>query len=166
MLNLNNFNMFEGRLVKDPQITTEGSGQNAYTKAIFTLAVDRELTKEQKAKKESGGNIVTADYPQFVATGTTADIIAKYCKKGKPIKVQASYQSYKKQDNSGQTIYGHIFKVEKMGFTTQDSTRQHGSNNSGNSNYNNNYNNSYNNDNNYNNANNQFSEVDPEDTPF
>lgn len=154
MLNTSNICIFEGRMTKDVQIQTVGQGQNQYSKALFSIACDRTLTKDQKQAKASGQQVVSSDFPQFVATGAVADIIAQYFPKGKPIKIFASFQSYQKKDANGNTTYGQIFKVENIGFALTDSSNGNGGNNNGNNNGGGNYNNNNNGGNNYNNNNN------------
>ena len=88
------------------------------------------------------------------ATGKTADFILKFFSKGKPIKIVASYNSYTTQDQNGNNVYGHIFKVEEVGFTL--SSRSNDNYNSYNNNNNNNYGNNNYNNNNYNNSNNNY----------
>ena len=177
MINTANLCQFTGRMVKDVQVQMVGQGQNQYAKVLFSLAVSRPLTKDQKQAKANGQDIVDTDFINFVATGTQANTIAQYFPKGKPMTIIASYQSYKKQDQNGNTTYGHIFKVENIGFLPSDSSNNNGGgnynngggnyNNGGNRNYNNGggYNN--NNKNNSNNNNNQdFFPVDDMETPF
>lgn len=145
MFNVHNACQFEGRMAKDPTFSTVGQGQNAFNKATFTIAVDRQLSKTQREAKKNGQDVVTADFPQFVAIGGKADLLQKYFHKGKPIKIWASYQSYVTQDAAGNKKYGHIFQVEELGFTLSDNSNGNGggngaANNNGNSNggYNNN----------------------------
>lgn len=175
MINTANLCQFTGRMVKDVQVQMVGQGQNQYAKVLFSLAVARPLTKEQKQAKANGQDVVDTDFINFVATGNQANTIAQYFPKGKPMTVVASYQSYKKQDQNGNTTYGHIFKVENIGFVPGDSSNNNGggnyNNNGGNRNYNNgggynnnNYNN--NNRNNNNNNNQDFFPVDDMETPF
>ena len=172
MINVNNLCTFEGRIVKDPQISTQGQGQNSYTKALFTLAIDRKLTKEQREAKKNGVEGVYSDFVPFVANGTLADVIKNYFVKGKPIKVIATYQSYQTKDQSGNVKYGHIFKVEDLGFVTKDTTDGQGGGNTGGGNNNNgnrNNNNGGNNkpaNNRSNNNQNDYMPVDDGDIPF
>lgn len=193
MINTANLCKFTGRMVKDVQTQMVGQGQNQYPKVLFSLAVARPLTKEQKQAKSNGQDVTDTDFVNFVATGSQANTIAQYFSKGKPMEVLASYQSYKKVDNNGNSTYGHIFKVENIGFVPGDSSNNNGGNNgntntnnnagnrNGGGNYNNNNNGNYNNGggNNYNNnnggnrntqqnanANNDFFPIDDMETPF
>lgn len=116
MINVNNLCTFEGRIVNDPQISIQGQGRDSYTKALFTLAIDRKLTKEQREAKKNRVEGPYIDLVSFVANGAIADIIKNYFGKGKPIKVIASYQSFEFKDNNGDIKYDHIFKVEDLGY--------------------------------------------------
>ena len=116
MINAANVCSFTGRMTKDVQVQMVGQGQNQYAKVLFSLAVPRILTKEQKQAKAGGQDVVDVDYVNFVATGSNANLIAQYVPKGKGISVIASYQSYKKTDANGNITFGHIHKVESVGF--------------------------------------------------
>lgn len=131
MFNVNNCCTFEGRLTKDPVHSTVGQGQNAFSKVLFNIAVDRALTKDQRAAKKAGTlTTPTADFISCVAIGAKADVINQYFKKGKPIKVFCSYQAWSKDDpnNPGQKTYGHIFQVEEIGFPLTDNSGGNGGN--------------------------------------
>lgn len=86
-----------GRLTRDP--FTSNSGQRPIAK--FTLACDR-----------SGEG---ADYPNCVAWGKTAEVIAKYLRKGSNIAIEGriSTGSYQKD---GETIYTTDVAVSRMEF--------------------------------------------------
>ena len=178
MVNINNLCSFEGRIVNDLQAKQGGNGQNTYTKVSFRIAVAKNLTSEQRQQKQNGQQIQDSDFIPMYATGKTADFILKFFSKGKPIKIVASYNSYTTQDQNGNNVYGHIFKVEEVGFTissrSNDNYNSYNNNNNNNNNYgnNNNYNNNNYNNNNYgNNGNNNMDlsdiyPVDDGDMPF
>ena len=134
MLNINNFCSFEGRLVKDPNKSVVGTGENAYSKVLMTIAVARNLTSKQK---QNGAQ--EADFINLVAYGKSADFIASYFSKGKPIKVIASYKSYEKTDDFGNKTYGSFLQVEQASFTLSDSGSKNNSNNNNNNNFNNDF---------------------------
>ena len=118
--------MFEGRLVKDPEFETVGKGKNAFTKARFSLAVERKLTKDQRDAKKNGEDVKSADFPRFVVLGGAADALQTcidngYLGKGKAMRVAATYEDFSWKDKNGDTQYGYDFKVEDWGFTVQDS---------------------------------------------
>ena len=89
-----------GRLTKDPELRYLSSGNNtAVTR--FTLAVDRQLSKEKKAEMESR-NQPTADFINCKAWGKTAETIANYVTKGKLVGVSGRIEtgSYEAKDGT------------------------------------------------------------------
>lgn len=172
MLNGSNLCIFEGIMVKDPEFETIGKGNNAFTKAKFTIAVRRKLTKDQRDAKKKGDDIVDADFPRFVALGGQADAIQTcvdngHLGKSKPIRVIASYENFSWTDKNGDAQYGHDFKIEEWSFVTQES--QGGGNSGGGNRPNKNNNNNNNKGSNKNNraaANEDTYEVDDDDIPF
>lgn len=91
-----------GRLVRDPELRfIAGSGQAV---ANFTLAVDKNLSREKKQQFESQGK-PTADFIRVVVWGKRAETCANYLQKGGRVAVEGSISvnSYKAQ--SGETRY-------------------------------------------------------------
>lgn len=90
-----------GRLTKDPEVRYT---QNQEPVARFTLAVDR-------AGKDAG-----ADFIGCSAFGKTAEVIGKYCQKGRLIGVTGRIRtgSYQKQD--GSKIYYTEVAADRMEF--------------------------------------------------
>lgn len=78
-----------GRLVRNPEIKTTGSGVSVCN---FTLAVDRDY---------KNGDEKVADFVDCTAWRGTADFISKYFKKGRMMVVSGSLQSQKWQDRDG-----------------------------------------------------------------
>lgn len=68
-----------GRLVRDPELKFIPSSGRAV--ANFTLAVDKELSKEMKADFESKGK-PTADFIRITVFGKQAEACANYLQKG------------------------------------------------------------------------------------
>lgn len=66
-----------GRLTKDPEVKKGNSGK---TYARFTLAVDRQFSKDE------------VDFINCVAFGKTAELIGEYLRKGKKIGVTGRLQ--------------------------------------------------------------------------
>lgn len=77
--------------------------QNGTAVTRFTLAVDKNLSKDKKAELESKGEN-TADFISITAWGKQAEFAANYLGKGKKVAVQGRIQtgSYEKD---GQRIY-------------------------------------------------------------
>lgn len=89
-----------GRIVRDPDVRYN-SEQMAI--ARFTIAIDR---PPKNGKKE-------ADYPNCVAFGKTAEVIEKYCTKGKQVGItgRITTGSYEKD---GQKIYTTTVAVDRL----------------------------------------------------
>ena len=83
-----------GRLTRDPQIRYASQSQMAV--ANFTLAVDRNKTKE--------GQDRDADFPDVVAFGKTAEILEKYAAKGSLIGVTGHLQT-RTYEKDGRKVY-------------------------------------------------------------
>ena len=83
-----------GRLTRDPQIRYASQSQMAV--ANFTLAVDRNKTKE--------GQDRDADFPDVVAFGKTAEILEKYAAKGSLIGVAGRLQT-RTYEKDGRKVY-------------------------------------------------------------
>ena len=83
-----------GRLVRDLQIRYASQSQMAV--ANFTLAVDRVRTRDGKEP--------TADFPDIVAFGKTAEIIEKYAAKGSLVGVTGRLQT-RSYEKDGRKVY-------------------------------------------------------------
>lgn len=88
-----------GRLTKDPELRYLPNSGTAVTN--FTLAVDKQLSKEKKAEMEAR-NQQTADFIRIVVWGRLAENCANFLKKGLMTAVQGRIQtgSYEAQDGS------------------------------------------------------------------
>ena len=129
MFNLANCCFFEGRISRDPQFSQVqmGVGQNGQPnmvdKALFSIAVDRALSSQQRQKAKNGDqSIKTADFIPCSLIGAQVATLRQYFPKGKAIKVVGHYTEYQTTDQqTGQTKYGHIFEIDNIGFTIADS---------------------------------------------
>ena len=122
MLNTNNLCIFEGRMVREPKYSTVQIGQDSVEKAMFTIAVDRALSSAQRQKAKNGDKSVkTTDFIPCSLLGAQVATLRQYFPQGKGIKVIGHYTEYQTTDASGSTSYGHIFELDNIGFTTQDS---------------------------------------------
>lgn len=79
-----------GRLARDPELRTTGSGKSVCS---FTVAVDRRFKQEGQP---------TADFIPVVAWGRQAEVINQYLSKGRQIALNGRIQtrSYDAQDGS------------------------------------------------------------------
>ena len=131
MINTSNLCTFEGRVAKDPQFSTIQGQNGQIEKVVFDLAVDRGMSKQQKANAQNNGQ-PTADFVHCSMIGAQVAAFREYCPKGKAVKVVARYSQYTYQDkNTGQTQYGHQFDVDNFGFVTQDASYINNGNNGG-----------------------------------
>ena len=79
-----------GRLTRDPELRyIPNSGQAVST---FSLAIDKNLSKEKKQEMESR-NQPTADFVNIVVWGKVAENCANYLVKGRLVGVQGRIQS-------------------------------------------------------------------------
>ena len=90
-----------GRLTKDPDLRYT---QNGRAMATFTLAVDKQLSREKKQEMEAQGK-ATADFPRITAWGKQAENLCKYLKKGRQCSVEGSIQTGMYKDKDGKTVY-------------------------------------------------------------
>lgn len=103
-----NMTIISGRLVRDPQVSKTNEGE---TKVSFTVAVDRNYKPKNAQYPES-------DFYYCIAYKGTADFIAKYFQKGRPIELVLQYRQYKQEDNKT----SHFFLVDRANFVVKDST--------------------------------------------
>lgn len=127
MGNVNNQCSFEGRITRDIDYSTfnvpdENGGQRQVSKARFTIAVDRALSKQQRQAAQNNSSIKTADFIPLSVTGPMVDNILKpFFFKGKGIHVSCHYTEWQTKDQqTGETKYGHSFEVDDIGFCIQD----------------------------------------------
>lgn len=120
-LNINNYCSFEGRIARDIETSTIQAGGKPVTKVRFTVAVDKGLGKEAKARAQES-NQPTADFIPFDCIGPKAEFIFRYFQKGAGIRIVASYRAYQYEAN-GETKYGHSFDVVDAGFTVGGSAQ-------------------------------------------
>lgn len=78
-----------GRLTRDPELRHTQGGQSVCN---FTLAIDKQLSKEKKQEMEAK-NQPTADFINIVAWGRMAETSAQYLVKGRLVAVQGRLQS-------------------------------------------------------------------------
>lgn len=91
-----------GRLTKDPELRyIPNSGTPVST---FTLAVDRNLSKDKKAEAESK-NQQTADFMNIVVWGKMGESCANYLVKGRLVGIQGRIQSRSYEAKDGTKRY-------------------------------------------------------------
>ena len=93
-----------GRLTRDPEVRYTQSGKAC---AKFTLAIDR---------RRSGDDKQQVDFIQCVAWEKTADVISRYCTKGKKIAVEGRIQTRSYDAKDGTKRYVTEVVVQSMEF--------------------------------------------------
>ena len=93
-----------GRLTRDPEVRYTEGGTSI---ARFALAVDR------KFKSENGP---TADFPNCVAFGKTAEFIEKYFHQGMRMGCNGRIQTGSYTNNDGQKVYTTDIVIESCEF--------------------------------------------------
>lgn len=102
-----------GRLTKDVDLRTTKSGTSV---AGFILAVDKGLSKQKRDEAEQSGS-PTADFVSCQAWGKTAELLAKYCKKGSRIGLVGRIQTGSYQDKeTGKTVYTTDVVADRIEF--------------------------------------------------
>ena len=91
-----------GRLTRDPELRfVAGSGRAV---ANFTLAVNKNLSKEKKREFEEKGT-PTADFIRIVVWGKQAENCANYLAKGRLVAINGSISTSSYKTNTGETRY-------------------------------------------------------------
>ncbi len=91
-----------GRLTRDPELRyVAGSGTAV---CQFTLAVDKQLSREKKQQFEQQGK-PTADFIRIVVWGKQAENCANYLAKGRLVAAQGSINVSSYKNNAGETRY-------------------------------------------------------------
>lgn len=158
MSNAYNTCRFIGRIARVNQVNTRQGQNGEYKTVMFTLVVNRSLSKDQRDKAKNDSSIQTADFIPLSASGKIVDFIEDWMPVGRAAIVDCHYETYKKTNQqTGQTEYGHTFRVDSIDFSVADSKNLQG-NNGGNNNTNKQT------SNNNNNSNAGFSMFDEEET--
>ena len=120
-----------GRLTKDPTLKYAG----ATAMCSFTLAVDRNLSREKKTEMEQQGK-PTADFINIISFGKTAELVSNYLSKGRQVALQGRIQTSSYEGQDGKRIYRTDVVADKVEFigennknnNTQFSTKDNGDN--------------------------------------
>ncbi|MDO5707626.1 MAG: single-stranded DNA-binding protein [Andreesenia angusta] len=98
---MNNVSLI-GRLVKDPELRYLPNGGQAV--ARFTLAVDRNYSKQQRQEAEAAGR-QTADFIFITAWGKSAEFCANYIEKGNRVAIQGRITTGSYEGKDGKRVY-------------------------------------------------------------
>ena len=90
-----------GRLVKDPELRYLPAGTAT---SNFTLAVDKNLSKDKKQEMEAKGQS-TADFIRIVVWGKQAEGCANHLAKGRLVGVQGRIQTGSYEKDDGTRVY-------------------------------------------------------------
>lgn len=101
-----------GRLTRDPELRYLPTGTPVST---FSLAVDKQLSKEKKQEFESKGQ-PTADFINIVVWGKQAENCANYLAKGRLTAVQGRIQSRTYDAKDGTRRYVTEVVAERVQF--------------------------------------------------
>ncbi len=104
-----------GRITRDPEIKTVGSGSSVCN---FTLAVNRNF-KNQQGEYE-------ADFINVVSFGNTADRLGQYVSKGNLLAVTGRIQTRNYENNMGQRVYITEVVANNVSFVESKNARSNG----------------------------------------
>ncbi len=105
--------MLIGRLTADPELRFLPNNGTAVTR--FTMAVDRNLSRDKKQELEQQGK-PTADFPRVTVWGKQAENCATYLSKGRLVAVQGRIQTGTYDNNQGQKVYTTEVVAERVQF--------------------------------------------------
>ncbi len=115
-----------GRLTRDPELRFIPSTGLAVAK--FSLAVDREMSRDKKQEAASQGK-PTADFINITVFGKTAELCANYLAKGRQCAVQGRISTGSYTTQTGEKRYTTEViadRVEFIGARDQSSSNQGG----------------------------------------
>ena len=107
-----------GRLVRDPELRYTPANKAVCT---FTLAIDRQLSRDKKEHAEANG-WPTADFPRVNVWGAMAENCNKYLRKGSQCAVVGSIQTGSYKDKDGRTVYTTEILAENVEFLSKASS--------------------------------------------
>lgn len=99
-----------GRLVRDIELKSTQGGK---TFAIFTLAIDRDMSKE---KKQEAKGYATADFVPCKAWNNQAKLLSKYVSKGQKVAIVGSIETSNYTDNEGNKRNSTVVLVRNIEF--------------------------------------------------
>ena len=112
--------MATGRLVRDPELRYTQSNKPICT---FTLAIDRQMSRDKKQEAEANGR-PTADFPRVNVWGAMAENCNKYLSKGSQCAVLGSIQTGSYEDKDGKIVYTTDILANSVEFLSKASEGQ------------------------------------------
>lgn len=126
---------FIGRLTRDPELRYTRANQPV---ANFTLALDRNLSREKRQEAQDEGR-PTADFIRVQVWGQMAENCNRYLSKGSQCAVSGRVQTGSYQDQeTGKTVYTTDFIASNVEFLGGGNTSNNNQGNSQGRNYNSN----------------------------
>lgn len=111
-----------GRLTRDPELRYT---QSSKAVCSFTLAVDREMSKE-KREEAKANNYPTADFPRIVVWNKMGETCSKYLQKGSLVAIVGKIQTGSYKDKDGKMVYTTDVIADRVRFLN---TKSSGDNN-------------------------------------
>ena len=108
---MNSVNLI-GRLVRDPELRYTKSSMAVCS---FTLAVDREMSKE-KREEAIANNYPTSDFPRIVVWGKMGEVCSKYLQKGSLCAIVGKIQTGSYKDKDGKMVYTTDVRADRVRF--------------------------------------------------
>lgn len=121
-----------GRLTRDPELRYLSTGMAV---SRFSIAVDKDLSREKKQEFESKGQ-PTADFINIVVWGKQAENCANYLVKGRLVAIQGRIQTGSFTGQDGTKRYTTEVVAERVQFLEWGESRQGGQNREFNQNFN------------------------------
>ena len=124
-----------GRLTRDPELRYLPNGGTAVCN--FSLAVDKDVSKEKKQEMESQGKY-TADFINIVVWGRQGENCANYLAKGRLVAIQGRIQTGSYDAKDGSKRYTFDVVAERTEFLEWGDKNPSGGSSNNSSNYNDN----------------------------
>lgn len=104
--------ILSGHLARDPELRHTQSG---LAQASFTLAVDKQLSRDKKAELQQQGK-PTADFPRIITWGKVAEIASNNLSKGRKVLIDGVLTTGSYKDQNGTTHYTTDVIAQKIEF--------------------------------------------------
>ena len=104
--------ILSGRLVRDPELRHTQTGM---AQASFTLAIDKQLSRDKKAELQQQGK-PTADFPRIITWGKVAEIASNNLSKGRKVLIEGVLTTGQYKDQNGTTHYTTDVIAHKIEF--------------------------------------------------
>ena len=107
-----------GRLVRDPELRYTSANKAVCN---FTLAIDKEFSKDKKQEYEAKG-WPTADFPRVIVWGALGETYSKILRKGMQCAVGGRIQTGSYKDKDGKTVFTTEILAENVEFLSKASS--------------------------------------------